>query len=76
MTAIVRTNLNLRASPGMDQEIMLVHLPGIRLEIIGGPFCIPYLDGAYRWWQVQRPDGQIGWSAEGSLNRFYYFLEP
>jgi hypothetical protein len=75
-TALVQTNLNFRAAPGLDQEIQLVHLPGVRLEIIGGPICIRHLDGAYRWWQVQRPNGTAGWSAEGSLTRFFYFLEP
>ena len=74
--ALVRTNLHFRAGPGLDQEIRLVHLPGSRLEVIGGPVCIAHLDGAYRWWQVQRPDGATGWSAEGSLTRFFYFLEP
>lgn len=76
ITVTVTTNLNFRASPGLDQEIKLVSLPGDRLEIIGGPICIPHLDGAYMWWQVQRTDGNIGWSAEGSLTRIYYFLEP
>lgn len=76
MTVTVMTNLNFRVSPGLDQEIKLVNLPGNRLEIIGGPVCIPHLDGAYMWWQVQRLDGDVGWSAEGSLTRIYYFLEP
>ena len=75
-TAVVRTNLNFRAAPGLDEEIQLVHLPGVRLEIIDGPICIRHLDGAYRWWQVQRPDGATGWSAEGSLTRLFYFLDP
>lgn len=74
--ALVRTNLNFRAGPGLDQEIKMVHLPGARLEVIDGPVCIAHLDGAYRWWQVQRPNGATGWSAEGSLTRFFYFLEP
>ena len=76
MTVTVKTNLNFRVSPGLDQKIQLVNIPGNRLEIIGGPICIPHLDGAYMWWQVQRMDGKIGWSAEGSLTRIYYFLEP
>jgi hypothetical protein len=74
--ARVRTNLNFRVAPGLDQEILLVHLTGVRLEIIGGPVCTPYENGAYMWWQVQRPDGNAGWSAEGSARRFFYFLEP
>ncbi|MEJ2758627.1 MAG: hypothetical protein P8046_09125 [Anaerolineales bacterium] len=76
MTVTVKTNLNFRVSPGLDQEILLVNIPGNRLEIIGGPICIPHLDGAYMWWQVQRMDGDVGWSAEGSLTHIYYFLEP
>ena len=74
--ALVRTNLNFRIGPGLDQEIQMVHLPGARLEVIDGPVCLAHLDGAYRWWQVQRLDGTTGWSAEGSLTRLFYFLEP
>ena len=72
----VRTNLNLREAPGLDQDINLVNIIGIRLEIIGGPVCTPHLDGAYRWWNVRRPDGTVGWSAEGSATHFFYFMEP
>jgi hypothetical protein len=75
-TARVLTNLNFREAPGLDQTIILVHLTGVRLEIIGGLVCIAYQNGAYMWWQVERSDGVIGWSAEGSLWRSFYFLEP
>jgi len=72
----VRTNLNLREAPGLDQEIILTSITGVRLEIVGGPVCTPHLDGAYRWWNVRRPDGVVGWSAEGSSTQIFYFMEP
>lgn len=75
-SAQVRTNLHLREAPGLDQEIILVNIIGVRLEIIGGPVCTPHLDGAYRWWNVRRPDGVVGWSAEGSATHYFYFMEP
>jgi hypothetical protein len=32
--------------------------------------------GAYIWWQIKLPDGQIGWSAEASQQGAFYFMEP
>lgn len=75
-SARVRTNLNLRSAPGLTNQVTTVHITGVRLEIIGGPICTPFENGAYRWWQVQRPDGAVGWSAEGSATNLFYFLEP
>jgi hypothetical protein len=37
---------------------------------------MPYWTGAYLWWQIQLPDGNVGWSAEGSLHGSFYFMEP
>jgi hypothetical protein len=75
--ARARTNLNFRAAPGLDQKLILTNLFGTRLEIIGGPVCTTYLNGAYMWWEVRRlSDGRTGWSAEGSAISNYYFLEP
>jgi hypothetical protein len=75
--ARVTTNLHLRTSAGIQAK-NLVHsnLTGTKLDIIGGPLCIPYNDGAYLWWNVRQPDGVTGWSAEGSLEGQFYFLEP
>ena len=75
--ARVRTNLNFRAAPGLDQKLILTNLFGSRLEVIGGPVCTTYLNGVYMWWEVRRlSDGRTGWSAEGSAISNYYFLEP
>ena len=74
--ALVKTNLNFRVAPGLDQRLILANLVNTRLEIIGGPVCTPYLNSAYMWWEVRRPDGSTGWSAEGSATGNYYFLEP
>ena len=68
--------LNLRADPGMDKKVTFVNFPGARLDIIGGPVCIPYGSGMYRWWNVKMPNGTTGWSAEGSLAGKRYFMEP
>jgi hypothetical protein len=77
MTARVTTNLHFRSSAGIAAG-NLVHsnLSGTKLEIIGGPVCVPYNGRAYLWWNVKQPDGATGWSAEGSLTGKFYFLEP
>jgi len=75
--ARVKTDLNFRVAPGLDQKWVLTHLYDTRVEIIGGPVCTPYLNGAYMWWQVRRlSDSSTGWSAEGSATGNNYFLEP
>jgi len=74
--ARVLTSLNLRISPGLEQDIISVNETGMILEIIGGPVCTPYIGRAYVWWQVQNQAGIVGWSAEGSALRSFYFLEP
>ena len=74
--ARVLTNLNLRQDAGMDKPIIQVWVPNTNVEVIGGPVCIPYQNGAYQWWNLQSADGITGWSAEGSLSSNLYFLEP
>jgi len=69
-------NLYLRKEAGMDKAIILTSLPGNQLDLIGGPVCIPYGEGVYRWWNVKASAGERGWSAEGSLTGKDYFLEP
>lgn len=76
MKAVVAYNLNLRKAAGMDQEIVATHLPTTLLDILGGPVCIPYDTGVYRWWNVKTADGAVGWSAESALNTNTYFMEP
>ena len=74
--ATIRRRLNFRSSPGIRDNWLLTNLPGTPVKIIGGPECVPYWTGAYLWWQIQLPDGRIGWSAESSLYGSFYFIEP
>jgi hypothetical protein len=75
-TARVTSNLNMRSAAGIGSSLILTNPRGTQLTIIGGPVCEPYQGRAYLWWQVQRSDGQTGWSAEGTLTGSLYFLEP
>lgn len=74
--ATILRRLNFRSSPGIRDNWILTNIPGTQVEIIGGPECLPYWAGAYMWWQIQLPDGRVGWSAEGSLHGSFYFIEP
>jgi hypothetical protein len=74
--ALVITNLNLRQDAGMDKPVIRIILPDSKVEIIGGPICTPYQDGAYLWWNMKTTDGGTGWSAEASLSDSFYFLQP
>ena len=74
--AKVITNLYFRKEPGMDKPILQTNFPGTQLEIIGGPVCMPYGVGVYRWWNVKTTTAETGWSAEGSLLGKNYFLDP
>jgi len=75
-SAKVLTNLNLRTSPGIHDNWLLTMPAGTVVEVIGGPECEPYGDGAYRWWNVKLSDGTTGWAAEAPIHGDYYFLEP
>jgi len=72
----VTTSLNLRSEPGIGNNLIGASATNTRLQIVGGPVCLPYEGSAYVWWQVQGPDGQTGWSAEASATGSFYFLEP
>lgn len=74
--AEVLTVLNLRSEPGTYKAIVGSSRPGGRVEIIGGPVCLTFRHGTYRWWNVMMEDGRTGWMAEGSLTGQYYFLAP
>ncbi len=74
--AVVVANLNLRQDAGIDKPIIRVGLYNSKVEIIGGPVCTPYQNGAYLWWNVKTTDGVTGWSAEASLSKNFYFLQP
>ncbi|HLO13852.1 MAG TPA: hypothetical protein VK206_03415, partial [Anaerolineales bacterium] len=74
MSAILLRRLNFRSSPGIGNNWLLTNKPGTKVEVIGGPECVPHFTGAYVWWQIKLPDGRVGWSAEGSLHGFFYFM--
>jgi hypothetical protein len=76
MSATILRRLNFRSSPGIRDNWLRTNLPGTKVEIVGGPECLPHFTGAYVWWQIQLPSGETGWSAEGSVHGTFYFLEP
>jgi len=77
MTAKTNQRLNFRSSPEIKSNRVLTHSSGSQVEVIGGPVCTRYLDGgAYLWWQLELPNGLVGWSAEASIFGNYYFMEP
>ena len=74
--ATILRRLNFRSSTGIENNWIQTNLPGTQVEVIDGPVCLPYFVGAYVWWQIRLPDGQVGWSAESSLLGRFYFMEP
>lgn len=74
--AKVLTNLNMRSSPGIQNNWILTNVTGTKLEIVGGPVCTLYEGGAFLWWQVKNPAKVTGWSAEARQQGTSYYLEP
>lgn len=75
-TARVTSNLNLRSEPVISNNIIKVNPVGAVLKVLQGPQCVEFQGSAYLWWQVESPDGTVGWSAEATLNGAFYFLGP
>ncbi len=76
-TATIQRPVNLRTQPSLRNRIILTLKPGAQVEILAGPFQQTFAAGGeYLWWQVKLPGGLIGWSAEISVCRRYYFMEP
>jgi hypothetical protein len=75
MSVIILRRLNFRSSPGIGNNWLRTNIPGTRVEVVSGPACIPHSIGAYIWWQIKLPDGQMGWSAEASQHGTFYFME-
>jgi hypothetical protein len=75
-TATILRRLNFRSSPGIQDNWLRTNIPGTQVEVMSGPECVPYVSGAYLWWQIRLPDGEVGWSAEGSIYGTFYFMEP
>jgi cytoskeletal protein RodZ len=76
MNATILRRLNFRSSPGIRDNWLLTNSPGTQVQIVAGPECIQHTSGAYVWWQIRLPDGQMGWSAEASQYGSFYFMEP
>lgn len=74
-SATVTSYLNLRSSPGIENNWIQTLTPQTQVEVIGNPTCVSHGSGAYIWWQVKLPDGTMGWLAEGSFRRKLYFIE-
>ncbi len=74
--ARVITNLNMRSSPGIQNNWILTNPARTILDVIGGPVCTLYEGGAFLWWEVKNPAGKTGWSAEARQQGNFYFLEP
>ncbi len=75
MGATILRRLNFRSSPGIRNNWLRTNIPGTEVEVVGGPECMPHLTGAYVWWQIRLPDGELGWSAEGSIHGSCYIIE-
>jgi hypothetical protein len=74
---VINAVIPLRASPAVNSRNILMPLvQGTNLEVVGGPVCTPYLDGANVWWIVRAPDGLKGYAAEGSAASATYYLTP
>jgi len=76
MSATILHRLNFRSSPGLRDNWLRTNIPGTIVEVVGGPECLPHITGAYVWWQIKLPNGELGWSAEGSIHGTFYFMEP
>ncbi len=60
--------LRVRSTP--NGNILTQIAEGTSFSVLGGPQCA----GGYLWWQIETPNGQSGWSAEGDSDGYY--VEP
>ncbi|MBT3338861.1 MAG: hypothetical protein HN855_15675 [Anaerolineae bacterium] len=74
--AEVLRNVNFRAWPGISNNWLKTSTIGTQLKVTGEAVCVPHGDGAYLWWQLEREDGTLGWSAEATNSGQHYFLGP
>lgn len=63
----------LRSEPRWSNEtrIRILNKQDGPVTIIGGPVCGLYKNGEYVYWQVQLPNGEQGWMAEGDFTQTY-----
>jgi hypothetical protein len=72
----IKNPVNLRTRPSLLNRIILVLKPGTEVDIIDGPKITLYQNGTqYVWWKVQFGEF-IGWAAEMSVCRQFYFMVP
>jgi hypothetical protein len=76
MKAVVVSDLNLRSEPVFEKNLLRIFPAGTVLEVIGGPLCTTYQEGAIVWWAVRQSDSLTGWAAEGAVTGKLYFLAP
>ncbi len=74
--AEVLSNVNFRSSPGIGDNWIATLQTGSHLKVLGETACLPHGSGAYLWWQLEREDGTIGWTAEAPLSGTTYFIQP
>jgi hypothetical protein len=74
--AEVQANVNFRSSPGIADNWVTTLYNGTRLKVLGENLCLPYGQGAYRWWKLEQEDGTVGWMAEAPISGSNYFLAP
>ena len=74
--AEVVSDVNFRSSPGIGDNWITTLRAGSQLKILGEPTCLPYGNGAYLWWQLERENGAIGWTAESPISGTNYFIAP
>ena len=67
-------DVNLRSSPGVGDNWIGSLFAGDQVKVMGETDCTPHGNGAYLWWQIERPDGKTGWVAEAKANSPSYFL--
>lgn len=61
--------LNLRAEPGLDNDVLTQLESGEVFYVLAGPQCVE----EYAWYRVQAA-GETGWIAEGEPGEYY--VEP
>lgn len=61
---VLTTSVNLRETPGGSRRGVLRN--GDQFRVVEGPIPSEYLGICFFWWQVQTPQGDLGWVAEGS----------
>jgi hypothetical protein len=74
--AQVLINLNLHTGPEMGNNVFDSTPAGDIVDLLQGPICVPYQNGAYWWWEIRNAEGITGWSVEATLNGAVYFLGP